>query len=129
MNVPVKHTSEVEHKVRAYPCTSQEPAKQVLEGSVHCTLCTDRARRHANSELQTYYKDKDTVYQTTPFYIPKKNGVAERFNRTFKEGMRATLFAAKLEEEHWAAAADTTASVSGGAHQNLLYPDTMEAPL
>ena len=68
---------------------------------------TDRGGEYLNTELDGYYKSKGVVHQTTALYTPEQNGVAERFNRTLMERVRAMLLDAKLDKELWAEAAVT----------------------
>ena len=68
---------------------------------------TDRGGEYLNTELDGYYKSKGVVHQTTAPYTPEQNGVAERFNRTLMERVRAMLLDAKLDKELWAEAAVT----------------------
>ena len=68
---------------------------------------TDRGTEYVNSELEAYFRDKGVIHNTTAPYTPEQNGVAERFNRTLMERVRAMLFDAKLGYEHWADAAST----------------------
>ena len=68
---------------------------------------TYRGGEYLNTELDGYYKSKGVVHQTTAPYTPEQNGVAERFNRTLMERVRAMLLDAKLDKELWAEAAVT----------------------
>ncbi len=54
---------------------------------------------------------KGVVHNITAPYTPEQNGVAERFNRTLMERVRAMLLDAKLGSEHWADAARTDTHV------------------
>ncbi len=72
---------------------------------------TDRGTEYVNSELETYFSDKGVIHNTTAPYTPEQNGVAERFNRTLMERVRAMLLDAKLGSEHWADAASTATYV------------------
>ncbi len=74
-------------------------------------LATDRGTEYVNSELETYFSDKGVIDNTTAPYTPEQNRVAERFNRTLKEKMRAMLLDAKLGSEHRADAASTATYV------------------
>ena len=72
---------------------------------------TDRGTEYLNSELHKYFRSKGIIHNTTAPYTPEQNGVAERFNRTLMERVRAMLSDAKLEEEYWADAAITATFV------------------
>ena len=45
---------------------------------------TDRGTEYVNKELTTYFQDSGITHNTTAPYTPEQNGVAERFNRTFR---------------------------------------------
>ena len=60
---------------------------------------TDRGTEYLNTELETYFSSRGIVHQTTAAYTPEQNGVAERFNRTLMEKVRAMLYDAKLDYE------------------------------
>ena len=66
---------------------------------------TDRGTEYVNSELQTFFTNKGILHSLTAPYNPEQNGVAERFNRTLMEKVRAMLLDAKLGKELWAEAA------------------------
>ena len=68
---------------------------------------TDRGTEYVNSELETFFTDNGIIHSLTAPYTPEQNGVAEQFNRTLMERVRAMLFDAKLGEELWAEAAKT----------------------
>jgi len=72
---------------------------------------TGRGTEYVNSELEAYFRDKGVIHNTAAPYTPEQNGVAERFNRTLMERVRAMLFDAKLGYEHWADAASTATYV------------------
>ena len=72
---------------------------------------TDRGTEYLNTELETYFSSRGIVHQTTAAYTPEQNGVAERFNRTLMEKVRAMLYDAKLDYELWAEAAATATYV------------------
>ena len=72
---------------------------------------TDRGTEYLNTELETYFSSRGIVHQTTAAYTPEQNGVAERFNRTLMEKVRAMLYDAHLDYELWAEAAATATYV------------------
>ena len=104
--VPMKHKSEVASKVRTVISLWETQSGKHLKA-----VRTDRGKEYVNSELQGYFKDKGAIHQTTAPYTPEQNGVAERFNRTLMERVRALLTDAKLGDEHWAEAANTATYV------------------
>ena len=51
--------------------------------------------------MEEFCKKKGFQHQYTTSYTPEQNGVAERFNRTIAENMRAMLYHAKLPKKFW----------------------------
>ena len=99
---PVAQKSEVATKVKEVFQRLETQTGQKLQ-----KVRTDRGGEYLNTELDGYYKSKGVVHQTTAPYTPEQNGVAERFNRTLMERVRAMLLNAKLDKELWAEAAVT----------------------
>ena len=104
--VPVVQKSEVVAAVRSTIRMWENQSGKHLKA-----VRTDRGREYVNSELQAYFDNKGVVHNTTAPYTPEQNGVAERFNRTLMERVRAMLQDAQLEEEYWSAAALTATYV------------------
>ena len=88
---------------------------------------TDRGTEYLNTELDTYFTGKGVIHQTTATYTPEQNGVAERFNRTLMERVRAMLHDAKLGKEFWAEAAVTATYVKNRSPTNQ-YAQTQAGP-
>ena len=99
---PVAQKSEVATKVKEVFQRLETQTGQKLQ-----KVRTDRGGEYLNTELDGYYKSKGVVHQTTAPYTPEQNGVAERFNRTLMERVKAMLLDAKLDKELWAEAAVT----------------------
>ena len=99
---PVAQKSEVATKVKEVFQRLETQTGQKLQ-----KVRTDRGGEYLNTELDSYYRSKGVVHQTTAPYTPEQNGAAERFNRTLMERVRAMLLDAKLEKELWAEAAVT----------------------
>jgi len=104
--VPLGYKSEAAQAVRATIRLWETQTGNRLKA-----VRTDRGTEYVNSELETYFSDKGVIHNTTAPYTPEQNGVAERFNRTLMERVRAMLLDAKLGSEHWADAASTATYV------------------
>ena len=68
---------------------------------------TDNGGEYVNDDLESFFKTKGIIAQTTVRYTPEQNGAAERLNRTIMERVRAMLNDAKLPFRLWAEAAVT----------------------
>ena len=99
---PVSVKSEVASKVKEVVQKLETQSGERLR-----TVRTDRGSEYLNAELESYYKHKGVINETTAPYTPEQNGAAERFNRTLMERVRAMLLDARLEKEMWAEAALT----------------------
>ena len=104
--VPVKQKSDVASVVKSTLSLLENQSGKHLKA-----VRTDRGTEYLNTELEDFFSSKGIIHSTTAPYTPEQNGVAERFNRTLMERVRAMLFDAKLEEEYWAEAALTATYV------------------
>ena len=55
-------------------------------------LRTDQGREYEGERLATWEKQKGIIHQTTNRYTPQQNGVSERSNRTFMDGVRSSMY-------------------------------------
>ena len=60
-------------------------------------LRSDKGRKY-ESPFSEFCSQHGIVHQTTAFYSPQQNGVAERKNRTLKEMMNAMLISSGLPQ-------------------------------
>ena len=104
--IPLAQKSEVASAVREVTHLLENQSGKRLKA-----VRTDKGTEYVNSELQGYFRDKGVVHNTTAPYTPEQNGVAERFNRTRMDRVRAMLLDAKLELDYWAEAARTATYV------------------
>ena len=63
---------------------------------------SDNGGEYSSVAMKEFCKKKGIQHQYTTSYTPEQNGVAERFNRTIAENMRAMLYHAKLPKKFWA---------------------------
>jgi transposase InsO family protein len=70
-------------------------------------LRTDNGSELCFDEFERYFKDHGIKRHKTTPYTLRKNGVAERFNRTVMERAQSMLSSASLEEKLWAEATTT----------------------
>ena len=68
---------------------------------------SDNGGEYSSVAMKEFCKKKGIQHQYTTSYTPEQNGVAERFNRTIAENMRAMLYHAKLPKKFWAEAINT----------------------
>ena len=68
---------------------------------------SDNGGEYCSAAMEEFCKKKGIQHQYTTPYTPEQNGVAERFNRTITENMRAMLYHAKLPKKFWAEAINT----------------------
>ena len=54
-----------------------------------------------NAPLNEFCAQHGIIHQTTAFYSPQQNGIAERKNRTLKEMMNAMLLCSGLPQNLW----------------------------
>jgi len=66
---------------------------------------SDNGGEYMSEEFSTYLREHGIVRSNTNAHCPDENGVAERFNRTLAEMVRATLFASSLPVSFWGEAA------------------------
>lgn len=67
----------------------------------------DNGREYVNKTFTRFCEERGIIHETTAPYNPEQNGVAERYNRTIMERVRAMLMDAELGREFWAEAAKT----------------------
>ena len=68
---------------------------------------SDNGGEYCSAAMEEFCKKKGIQHQYTTPYTPEQNGVAERFNRTIAENMRAMLYHAKLPKKFWVEATNT----------------------
>lgn len=70
-------------------------------------LTVDQGTEYGSNEQKKWYKSKGIQIEATVAYSPQQNGVAERFNRTLIEKVRAMLIDSRLPKKMWCEAALT----------------------
>ncbi|GAB6033770.1 hypothetical protein CHUAL_013973 [Chamberlinius hualienensis] len=70
---------------------------------------TDNGLEFCSGQFQRFLVNNGIKHQRTNSYTPQQNGVAERFNRTLLNKMRALLFESNLPIMFWSFAASTAA--------------------
>lgn len=66
------------------------------------TIRTDNGMEFCSTEFDNYLLTQGIVHQHTNSYSPQMNGIAERYNRTLIEGVRALLVDSGLPPQLWA---------------------------
>jgi hypothetical protein len=72
---------------------------------------TDRGGEYLNHGLESYFRGKGVLHQTTCPHTPQQNGVAERFNRTLFNSVRAMLIQSGVPGPYWAEAVQTACTL------------------
>lgn len=70
-------------------------------------LRSDNGKEYVNRSFETFCQERGIIHEKTTPYNPQQNGVAERYNRTIMEKVRAMILDAKLGKVFWAEAANT----------------------
>ncbi|GAA5864492.1 hypothetical protein JCM1840_000519 [Sporobolomyces johnsonii] len=65
------------------------------------TIRTDRGGEFTDGALEAYLREAGIRHQTSEAGTPQQNGVAERMNRTLKEGAAAIQIGGRLPESCW----------------------------
>ena len=68
--------------------------------SVKC-FRSDNGGEYLGAEFVSYCADKGISYEFSSPYTPQQNGIAERFNRTIKDRVRAMLEECTLSNDFW----------------------------
>ncbi|CAI7808595.1 unnamed protein product [Closterium sp. NIES-53] len=95
---PLKTKGEVAVLKEWMPRAQRESAHKVK------VIRTDNGGEFIGNEFEAVLKKKGIQHQLTVPYNPQQNGVAERFNRTVREGARTLLRRAGLLDPFWVTA-------------------------
>jgi len=98
----LKNKSETFGKFLEYKALQEKQTGRSLK-----TLRSDGGGEYINAEMHEYCQAQGIRHETTTADTPQQNGVAERFNRTLLEALRAMMHAAGVPEELWAELAAT----------------------
>ena len=74
-------------------------------------LRSDNGGEYTSKEFESYLKENGITHQLSVPYNPAQNGVAERMNRTIMELTRSMLSHARMPNEFWAEAVNTSVYV------------------
>jgi hypothetical protein len=69
--------------------------KRILE------LRTDNGGEYVNKRLQTHLKSTGTRFNPTQPFSPQQNGIAERYNRTITNQLRAIMHTSRIPKQLW----------------------------
>lgn len=96
----------IENKSEVLACFKiYEASATALTSQRIAYLRCDNGGEFISALFKTFTEDKGITMQYTVPYTPQQNGVAERYNRTLMEKVRAVLYESKLEKYFWAEAA------------------------
>src|SRR5947209_17401543 len=74
-------------------------------------LRSDRGGKYLNADMHNYLAENGIHHETTTADTPQQNGVAERFNRTLIESVRALIHASAIPKNLWAEISSTAAYI------------------
>ena len=72
------------------------------------SLRSDNGAEYVSQRFQKICDDAGILHQLTTVYTPQQNGVCERKNRTVLDMARCLLFEAKMPNNFWAEAVNTS---------------------
>ena len=72
------------------------------------TLRSDNGTEYINREMETFCMERGILLDIIPPYTSPLNGVAERFNRSLQEKMRALIFDSGFPTGMWEYAAEVS---------------------
>lgn len=101
--------------------------KTMVEKQTGChikILRSDNETEYCGSEFQNILRANGIVHQTSNFYTPEQNGVAERKNRSVVEKAKCMLFDAGLPIEFWADAVHTAVYIMNRSTTSALKKTT-----
>ncbi|UYV71371.1 FHDC1 [Cordylochernes scorpioides] len=98
----LKEKSEVFNYFKQYLHESE----RALNAKLKC-IRTDNGLEFCNKEFENFLVNLGIKIERTSTYSPEQNGIAERFNRTAIEGVRAMLLDSGLQPRFWAEALNT----------------------
>lgn len=81
----------------------QSSIERMTETKVEA-LRTDQGLEFQNKDFEGYLTKQGIKIERTSTYTPQQNGIAERFNRSILEKVRAMLFDSGMSAGHWAEA-------------------------
>ncbi|GBO28103.1 Retrovirus-related Pol polyprotein from transposon TNT 1-94 [Araneus ventricosus] len=99
---PIKKKSDVFNCFSEYLVNSERQLGRKLK-----CVRSDNCFEFCNKQFESYLKSLGIKMERTTVYTPEQNGVAERFNRSVIEGIRAMLQDSGLHARFWAEALQT----------------------
>ena len=99
----MKNKSEVLEKFKEFHTYAVN-----ISGKPVKILRSDNGGEYTSKEFESYLKENGIIHQLSVPYNPAQNGLAERMNRTIMEQTRSMLCHARVPNEFWAEAANTS---------------------
>lgn len=87
---------EVFEKFRDFQASIERMTEEKIKA-----IRTDQGLEFCNNKFEKYLQEQGIKIERTSTYTPQQNGLAERFNRTILEKVRAMLFDSGLSLTHW----------------------------
>lgn len=99
---PIKSKSDVFDKFNEWRKYVENQTGKKLKA-----IRSDNGTEFINHKFDEMTKENGIMHQRTVVYTPQQNGIAERYNRTIMEKVRALLIDSGLNKELWAEAVNT----------------------
>ena len=99
----LKQKSDVTNFFRKFKALAENQANSKLK-----SLRSDNGAEYVSQRFQKICDDAGILHQLTTVYTPQQNGVCERKNRTVLDMARCLLFEAKMPNNFWAEAVNTS---------------------
>ncbi|GBO43248.1 Retrovirus-related Pol polyprotein from transposon TNT 1-94 [Araneus ventricosus] len=101
----------LKHKNEAFECfKAYKQAMERLTNRKIKRVRSDNGTEFSADYFEQYLINEGIKIERTNIYLPEMNGVAERYNRTIIEGVRALLHESKLPKTLWAEFVNTQLS-------------------
>ena len=93
---PLKTRDEILPIFKSWKVAAENQADRRLKA-----IRADNAGEYMSEALKTVHREEGFELTYSAPYFKQQNGVSERFNRTFQEGVLTMLYAAELPRSYW----------------------------
>ncbi|GBN27574.1 Retrovirus-related Pol polyprotein from transposon TNT 1-94 [Araneus ventricosus] len=115
----------IKSKDQVFDCFKKYLAKveRELNSKIKC-MRSDNGLEFCHKEFENFLTKLGIKMERTSLYTPEQNGIAEKFNRTAMDGVRATLHDSGLQPKFWAEALLTFVHAKNRCEHKLTSPLT-----
>ncbi|GBM82191.1 Retrovirus-related Pol polyprotein from transposon TNT 1-94 [Araneus ventricosus] len=115
----------IKSKDQVFDCFKKYLAKVERElNSKIKSMRSDSGLEFCNKEIEKFLTKLSFKTERTSIYTPEQNGIAEKFNRTAMDGVRAMLYDSGLQPKFWAEALLTIVHAKNRCEHKLTSPRT-----